>query len=141
MTIMEALTLTRGSTSQERTIDITTVGARTGRPRRLEIWFHQVRGRWYLSSMPARRDWYSNLLAHPQFTFHLKNGVKADLAATAVPITDPRERRPIFEYIVDDLNQPANPANFARPQVVEEWMAGSPLVEIIFDDTAVAISR
>lgn len=133
-TIRDALSIGRGSSAWERTVDITTIGARTARPRRIEIWFHRVHGRWYLSSTPARRAWYANLLTNPRFTFHLKHGVRADLPATAVPITDPERRRRVFEYIVDDFNQPHNPARVYQPQHVEDWMDGSPLVEILFDD-------
>lgn len=132
--VLDALSIHRGSTAWERTVDITTVGARTGRPRHLEIWFHRVCGRWYLSSIPARRDRYANLLKNPRFTFHLKHGVHAVLAATAVPVTDPDVRRRVFEYIVDDVNQPHDPALVRQPQRVHDWMAGSPLVEIVFDD-------
>ncbi len=132
--ILSALNISRDSTAWQRTVDITTIGARSGKPRRIEIWFHRVYGRWYLSSTPARRDWYSNLLANPEFVFHLKHGIRADLRATALPIIDPAQKQPIFEYIVDDFNQPHNPAIVRQPQRVDDWMAGSPLVEIIFDD-------
>ncbi len=132
--VRRALQLSRRSSAWERTVDITTTGARSGRPRRIEIWFHHVDGRWYLSSTPARRDWYANLVANPRFVFHLKHGVRADLAATAVPVTDYITRQRVFEYVVDDFNQPHNPALLRQPQLVEDWMAGSPLVEIDFDD-------
>ncbi|WP_022892283.1 nitroreductase/quinone reductase family protein [Agromyces subbeticus] len=132
--ITNALNIDRRSSAWQRTVDITTTGARTGRARRIEIWFHHVHGRWYLSSTPARRAWYANLLANPRFVFHLKHGVHADLRATAVPITDPVEKRPVFESIVDDFNQPHNPAVVRQPQLVDDWMAGSPLMEIIFTD-------
>jgi deazaflavin-dependent oxidoreductase (nitroreductase family) len=134
--VIRALSLHRGSTAQARTVDITTTGARSGKPRRIEIWFHQVRGRWYISSTPARRDWYANLVANPHFVFHLKNGPHADLPATAVTITDAAQRQRLFEYVVDDLNQPHNPGMVPQPQRVEDWLAGSPLVEVIFDDAA-----
>ena len=59
-------------------IDITTTGRKTGRPRRIEIRFHNIDGHLYITGTPGRpRDWYANLLAHPEFTFHLK----CDLAA------------------------------------------------------------
>lgn len=132
--IMNALNIDRDSTAWQRTVDITTTGARSGKPRRIEIWFHRIHGRWYLSSIPARRDWYRNLMVNPQFVFHLKHGIRADLRATAVPVTDPAQKRPIFEYIVDDFNQPHNPAIVRQPQYVEDWMAGSPLMEIVFTD-------
>lgn len=91
-------------------------------------------GKWYLSSIPARRGWYRNLRVDPRFTFHLKHGVQADLAATAIPVPDPDERRRIFQHIVDDFNQPHNPAIVRQPQHVEDWIEGSPLLEIVFDD-------
>jgi len=132
--IANALNISRDSSAWQRTVDITTIGARSGRTRRIEIWFHRVHGHWYLSSTPARRDWYFNLLTNPDLTFHLKHGISADLRATGVPITDPAKKRPVFEYIVDDFNQPHNPARVRQPQHVEDWMAGSPLVEVVFTD-------
>jgi deazaflavin-dependent oxidoreductase (nitroreductase family) len=132
--IRRALDIDTSSTAWQRTVDITTTGARSGRPRRIEIWFHRIGRRWYLSSIPARRDWYYNLRANPRFTFHLKHGVHADLAATARPVCDPEERRRIFQHIVDDFNQPHNPAVVHQPQHVEDWIEGSPLLEIVFDD-------
>lgn len=135
--VRRALSIDRTSTAWQRTVDITTTGARSGQPRRIEIWFYRVDGRWYLSSTPARRDWYANLVAHPRFMVHLKHGVQADLAATAVPITDVEQRRRILSSIVDDLNQPHNPAQIAQPNRLEDWMRGSPLVEIQFDQVDV----
>lgn len=131
--IISALSITPASSARERTVDITTTGARTGQPRRIEIFFYRALGRWFLSSTPARRSWYANLQVNPAFTFHLKNGVRADLAATAVPVPDPQERRRIFAEIVDDLNQPSNPGWIAQPTQLEDWVAGSPLMEIRFD--------
>jgi deazaflavin-dependent oxidoreductase (nitroreductase family) len=67
---------------QDRVIDITTSGRKTGLPRRKEIWFHNVDDCLYITGTPGRpRDWLANLLAHPQFTFHLKESVQADLPA------------------------------------------------------------
>ena len=57
--------------AQNLTIDITTTGRNSGRPRRIEIWLHTVDGRLYITGSPGRRDWYANLLAQPCFIFHL----------------------------------------------------------------------
>jgi deazaflavin-dependent oxidoreductase (nitroreductase family) len=135
--VRTALRLTRDSSARERTIDITTTGARTGTARRIEIWLYRAEDRWFLTTTPARRGWYANLLAHPAFTVHLKNGVRADLPATARPVPDPGERARILEAVVDDLNQPANPGGIPQPQQVEDWIAGSPLLEVVFDDPEV----
>lgn len=132
--VRRALAITPASTARERTIDITTTGRRSGRPHRIEIWFFREGDRIYLSSSPGRKNWYANLLADPAFTFHLEHGVRADLAARGTPVTDDRERRRVFKSFVDDLNQPSNPARLPQPQLVEDWLAGSPLVAVDFDD-------
>lgn len=130
--IRQALAIDRSSTAWERTVDITTTGRRTGQQRRIEIWFHRVDGRYYLSTLPGKPSWYVNLVANPEFTFHVKHGAKADLPAIAIPVTDSDTRRRVFEYIVDDMNQPHNPARIHQPTHVEDWMTGSPLVEVVF---------
>lgn len=50
----------------------------------------------------------------------------------AIPVTDEATRRHVFEYIVDDMNQPHNPARIRQPTRVDDWMKGSPLVEVVF---------
>jgi deazaflavin-dependent oxidoreductase (nitroreductase family) len=131
----DALAITPASSAWDRTVEITTTGARSGLPRRIEIWFYRVGDTNYLSGMPSPTpDWYRNLEANPRFAFHLKHGVRATLNPTALPVTDEAERRRVFTSIVADLNQPANPGRIQQPTSVEEWMAGSVLVEIEFDD-------
>ena len=107
----------------DRTIDITTTGRSSGLPRRIETWFYRVDDQIYLTGSPGRRDWYANLLANPGFTFHLKQSVAADLPARAAPITDPEQRRAIFERILSDLG---------GTQDLAAWLAGSPLMVVAF---------
>ena len=131
--IRRALAITPASPASARTVDISTTGARTGRTRRIEIWFYRVDGEIYLTTQPVVRSWYANLLANPEFTFHLKNGVRADLRATAEPVSDVEERRRIFAAIVDDLNQPLHRGYLSQPvEPVADWVAGSPLMHITF---------
>lgn len=135
--IAHALAITPSSSAAERTIEITTTGVRTGRQRRIEIWFYRVDGEIYLTTQPASRSWYANLLANPNFTFHLTHGVHADLAARAEPVLDPAERRRIFAPIIADLNGPRHSAYIAQPvQAIEQWMQGSPLMRVHFDTHA-----
>jgi deazaflavin-dependent oxidoreductase (nitroreductase family) len=131
--VARALDVGPDSSAAERTIDITTVGRRSGIPRRIEVWFHRVDGRWYLTGVPGPRGWYANLRANPRFTVHLKHGVTADLAATAVPVDEPTRRR-VIAAVLDLQNRPDVAARVSRRQDPGEWLGGSPLVEIVFDD-------
>lgn len=134
-TVQGALAITPASRARERTIDITTIGARTGRPRRIEVWFYRVDGRIYLSSSPARRSWYANIVANPGFVFHLKHGVRADLRAVGTPVLDRAQRETVFSSIIADLDQPWNPAGIRQPvEPLDGWMQGSPLVSVHFLD-------
>jgi hypothetical protein len=71
--------------AKDRVIDMTTTGRTSGQPRRKETWFHNIDGQVYLTGTPGKRDWYANMVAHPAFTFHLKESAMADLAARAHP--------------------------------------------------------
>ncbi len=92
----------RRALAQGHVIDITTTGRRSGEPRRIEIVFHAIDGRLYISGIPSRRTraWIHNLEADPRLVFHLKGpGPAADLPATARIITDEAERRSVLPFI------------------------------------------
>lgn len=110
----------KAALARDQTIDITTTGRRSGQPRRIEIWYSFIDGEVYISGNPGRRDWYANLLENPEFTFHLKQSVQADLPARATPITDDDQRRAIMARIVNS------------PRDLDRWVAGSPLVQVTF---------
>jgi deazaflavin-dependent oxidoreductase (nitroreductase family) len=112
--------------SRGHTIDITTIGRKTGQPRQIETVFHNIDGRVVLSGLPGKRSWYANLLANPRFTFHLKGAVKADLPATARAIIEPNERRAVMARVAQ---------NWGRTDL-EVMLERSPLVEVTFDKAA-----
>jgi deazaflavin-dependent oxidoreductase (nitroreductase family) len=112
----------RTALERDLVIDITTTGRKTGRPRCKEIWCHNVDGQLYITGSPGRRDWYANLLARPEFTFHLKRRVRADLPAGATPIRDKVRRREIFQKMPRRLQRQIE-------MHLEEWVASSPLVQ------------
>jgi deazaflavin-dependent oxidoreductase (nitroreductase family) len=116
----------RAALARDRTIDITTIGRRSGQPRRIEIAYFNLDGQIYISGTPGKRGWYANLLAHPEFTFHLKRSVTADLPARAIPVTDETARRAVLERILRRIGRPADQLN--------AWLAGSPLVAVEFID-------
>ena len=120
----------RRALSRGHRIDITTTGRRSGAPRRIEIVFHNIDGRIYISGTPRAdrtRAWIHNLTADPHLTFHLKRAVQADLPATARIVTDEAERRQISEWIV---------ANAWPNQDADAMTAHAPLIEITFDEAA-----
>jgi deazaflavin-dependent oxidoreductase (nitroreductase family) len=110
-------------------IDITTTGRRTGQPRRIEIVYHVMDGRIYISGSPRRqrRSWLANLDANPHFTFHVKRGPKTDLPATARIIEDPDERRTVMDYIIRSAWHGQN---------LDAMVAYSPLIEVTLDPAA-----
>jgi deazaflavin-dependent oxidoreductase (nitroreductase family) len=109
-------------------IDITTTGRRSGQARRIEIAFHNIGGRIYISGAPARRrrSWIANLEANPRFSIHLKRSVRADLPATARIITDEEERREILTQVA---------RNWRRSDV-DTMVRYSPLIEATLEDRA-----
>jgi deazaflavin-dependent oxidoreductase (nitroreductase family) len=110
--------------NSKKLIDITTIGRKSGNPHRIEIWFHNIDGKIYITGMPGRkRDWYRNMLADPHFIFHLKQDVVADLPAQATPITDDAARRAWFTRYVENSDND-----------VEQWIQDSPLVEVTFKE-------
>ena len=114
--------------SRGGTIDITTIGRRTGLPRRIEIWFHNLGGDLYITGRPGfPRDWLANLRSSPHFTFHLKRGLRADLDAIAEEITDPPTREQVLRRIlIESWNMPPPRVEGA----IAKWVASAPLVRV-----------
>ena len=109
-------------------VDITTIGRTTGLPRRIEIFFHHFDGEYFITGRPGRRrrDWLANMVANPDFTLHLKRGVKADLPATAVEITDPEARaRILFRILTESWDSTPEQARTDLPS----WVESSPLIQ------------
>jgi deazaflavin-dependent oxidoreductase (nitroreductase family) len=113
----------RETLAKGQTIDITTTGRRSGEARRIEIVFHNIDGRIFITGTPRRetRAWLHNLRADPRLVIHLKGAVKADLPATAREITDAAERRTVFDWVVQHAWRQNDPAAMTR---------FSPLVEV-----------
>ena len=112
----------KSSLARGHTIEITTTGRRSGRPRRIEIMFHNIDGRIYISGIPSRRrrSWIANLEANPKLTFHLKGRVQADLPANARIIDGEAERRELLPHVA---------RNWGRDDI-EAMVRYSPLIEV-----------
>jgi hypothetical protein len=134
--VRQALAIGRSAPLEERTIDITTTGRRSGEPRRIEIVVYRFEDSIYLSGIPGPgpRAWLLNLTAEPHFIFHLKNRVVADLPAVATVITDPAERHRVVRDFVDEFNERHGPDSPWPAAVLEDWVARSPLAEVSFQE-------
>jgi len=119
----------RAALSAGGVIDITTTGRKTGQPRRIEIVFHRIDDRIWISGVPShrRRAWIANLAADPRLTVHLKGPVAvADLPATARIVDEPDERRRILDRVA---------RNWKRTDL-DVMVENSPLIEVTIDEAA-----
>jgi len=110
-------------------IDITTTGRRTGRPRRIEITFHNLDGRLVISGVPVKnrtRAWLRNLEADPRMTLHLKGSAAADVEGTARIVTDPAERRGLLAGVARNWGRTDVAAMVADSPLIEVSVAGYP---------------
>lgn len=108
--------------ASQQTIDITTTGCRTGRSRRIEIWWFLVEDRFIITGTPGRRDWLANLRADPHLTVHVGD---RDIAATATPVTDVSFRRKVF-------TRPET-SWYSSQAELDHLVANAPMVEIHLD--------
>ena len=119
----------RSSLDRGQTVEITTIGAKTGRQRRLEIVLHNFDEHLYISGVPnpaRKRGWLANLEKNPALTIHLKRPVQADLAATARVITDHAERKAILEKVARVWNRRDLGMMFEHSPLIEVSIAGYP---------------
>ncbi|HLF42334.1 MAG TPA: nitroreductase/quinone reductase family protein [Acidimicrobiia bacterium] len=104
-----------------RTIEITTVGRRTGQPRRMEIWWFYVEGRFFITGTPGARDWYANVNRSPELIVHVAGW---DLPAMAHPIKDLETRSMIFD---SELTRWYSD-NAQRQRLIDD----APMIEVVF---------
>lgn len=106
--------------------DITTIGRRSGEPRRIEIYFHQFDGQYFLTGRPGpKRDWESNIKANPDFILHLKRDVVVDIPAIGEPEPNPQVRKEILlRALVENWDSDPERAEAA----VHKWVEGSPFI-------------
>jgi deazaflavin-dependent oxidoreductase (nitroreductase family) len=100
---------------------VTTIGRRTGRPHRIEIWFAVEDGQMYLlSGGRERADWVRNLQENPKVTAELGDEMHAGTARVPHPST-PEDRR-ARELLVGKYRQGNNLDEWGRtalPVVIE----------------------
>lgn len=104
------------------TIDITTIGRASGEPRRIEIWWFRVDGRFIISGTPGKRDWLANVKANPSLIVHV-DGI--DLPARAEITTDKLLRRQFF-------TRPETRWYSTQIQL-DQLIDTAPMIEVVFE--------
>jgi deazaflavin-dependent oxidoreductase (nitroreductase family) len=102
-----------------QTIDITTTGRRSRQPKRIEIWWFRVDGRFIITGTPGPRDWVANLRADPRLTVHAGG---EDIPAVASFVDDPAFRRVVF-------TQPKT-SWYSSQAELDRLVATAPMVEV-----------
>lgn len=115
------MTHDRATLAAHRTIDLTTTGRRSGRSRRIEIWWFHVDDRFIITGTPGRRDWLANIRADPTIIIHVGG---EDIGARAVPIDDLEFRRRFF-------TRPAT-SWYSSQSELERLVETAPMVEVPF---------
>jgi hypothetical protein len=95
-------------------------------PRRVEIYFHQFDGQYYLTGRPGfKRDWVANILANPEFTLHLKHGIRADVPVRGSPEHDPEERgRILYRALTESWGSDPERSRAA----LDRWVQTAPFI-------------
>jgi deazaflavin-dependent oxidoreductase (nitroreductase family) len=115
----------RAELADDPTVDITTIGRRTGAPRRIEIWVVDVDGRFFITGTEGRRDWLANLKENPSLIVHLERHADVDLPARATLVEDVVTRRHVLEH--------ANAAWYLGQQSLDALVDAAPMVELHFE--------
>jgi deazaflavin-dependent oxidoreductase (nitroreductase family) len=109
----------REALGRSQTVDMTTMGRRTGQPRRIEIMVHSIDGRLLISGQPGfPRGWMANLNADPTIILHLRRP-PADVPSTARVVTDTAEREMLLAPIARLWRIP-----------LAAMVEGAPLIEV-----------
>jgi deazaflavin-dependent oxidoreductase (nitroreductase family) len=92
--------------ARERFCYLTTTGRRTGRPRRIEIWFAAAEGSDVIYMMAGGREragWVQNLRAEPRVTVEIGDRRFAGIARiVADPAEEETARRLVYQKYRDD---------------------------------------
>ena len=79
--------------ARTRTVDLVTIGRKSGEPQRVEIWWFYFEDRFVITGSPGPRDWYANILTNPRVVIETRHG---DFPATASTISDQQFRHRFF---------------------------------------------
>lgn len=115
--------LTREELTSTRTIQLTTYGRKTGLPRRIEIWWFHVDGRFIITGTPGRRDWLANVRSDSRIVIGV-NGT--DIEATAREVEEPEFRELVFSR--------QETRWYATQSELRRLIESAPMIEVLLGD-------
>jgi deazaflavin-dependent oxidoreductase (nitroreductase family) len=107
------------------TCELSTVGRRSGRPRRVEIWYVVVDGQVVVTGTPGGRHWLANLRENPGAVLHLR-APHRDLAVRGTEVVESAARRRVAE-----VAWRLQPWYAEQPYSLEQWVADSPMMTLV----------
>jgi deazaflavin-dependent oxidoreductase (nitroreductase family) len=107
-----------------RTVEITTVGRRSRRPARIEIWWFHFEDRFVITGTPGRRDWLANVRADPRIVVH---ALGHDHQATTSFVEDLAFRRRFFAQSNPEVHWYTTQAGLA------DLVSTAPMIEVRFE--------
>ena len=108
----------------ERTVEITTIGRRSGRPVRIEIWWFRFEDRFLITGTPGPRDWLANLQAEPRIVVH---ALGLDLPGRTRQVDDDGLRRRFFAQPDPEVEW------YLANADVRDLVTRAPMVEVLLD--------
>ena len=100
---------------------LTTVGRKSGQPRRTGIEFHEYKGRRYIfSAWGKKSDWYRNIEAHPYITIQTWRGSESVLARR---ITSDVELAQAFAFAMSNPSMRMVMKSAGFGQTLEQFLA------------------
>lgn len=106
------------------TVDLATLGRRSGEQRWVEIWYVVVEGRLLVTGTPGRRDWLANLRADPRAAVRFRAPTR-EVQFEARVISDEGARLHLVPRIWR-----VQPWYAAQPYSLDEWVDSAPVVEL-----------
>ena len=105
--------------ARQRTVNLTTVGRKSGKPSTVEIWWFEFEDRLVVTGTPGPRDWLANIRSNPKVVIDHRSG---ELAGSATEIEDAEFRRRFFK---------SNEPRWYRGQAqLDALVADAPMVEL-----------
>lgn len=105
--------------AKQRTVNLTTIGRKSGQPRTVEIWWFEFEDRLVITGTPGPRHWLANVRARPEIVIGHRVG---NFSGTASEIVDPDFRRRFFS---------SNEPRWYRGQAqLDALVEDAPMVEV-----------